>query len=144
MSSETRDKLLAELARKEALVENLERQCNEARSQIALLRHQAAAEQGPPAEAPVPGATREPRDTPLKNSEKLRLFRQLFRDREDVFPLYWENPKRGKSGILGAASGLLFEGLGPWSGLLYALSGHGDPREARRTANLGGRLRCSL
>ncbi len=34
----------------------------------------------------------------LSNSEKITLFRSLFRGREDVFPRRWENPKTGKSG----------------------------------------------
>ncbi len=31
-------------------------------------------------------------------TEKIALFRSLFRGREDVFPRRWENPKTGKSG----------------------------------------------
>jgi superfamily II DNA or RNA helicase len=31
-------------------------------------------------------------------SEKIALFRSLFRGREDVFPRRWDNPKAGKSG----------------------------------------------
>ena len=31
-------------------------------------------------------------------SEKIALFRSLFRGREDVFPRRWDNPKTGKSG----------------------------------------------
>lgn len=34
----------------------------------------------------------------FSNSEKITLFRSLFRGREDVFPRRWENPKTGKSG----------------------------------------------
>ncbi|WP_341327724.1 hypothetical protein [Methylotuvimicrobium sp. KM2] len=32
------------------------------------------------------------------NAEKIRLFRNLFRGREDVYPKRWENSKTGKSG----------------------------------------------
>jgi superfamily II DNA or RNA helicase len=35
---------------------------------------------------------------PSSNQEKIVLFRSLFRGREDVFPLRWENTKTGKSG----------------------------------------------
>jgi hypothetical protein len=34
----------------------------------------------------------------LSNSEKIALFRSLFRGRDDVFPRRWENSKTGKSG----------------------------------------------
>ncbi len=32
------------------------------------------------------------------NAEKIRLFRELFKGREDVYPRRWENSKTGKSG----------------------------------------------
>jgi hypothetical protein len=34
----------------------------------------------------------------LSNSDKVALFRSLFRGRDDVFPRRWENSKTGKSG----------------------------------------------
>ncbi len=36
--------------------------------------------------------------TASTTSEKIALFRSLFRGREEVFPRRWENPKSGKSG----------------------------------------------
>ncbi len=42
---------------------------------------------------PVPTVT-----TALSNQEKVTIFRQLFRGREDVFPTRWENTRSGKSG----------------------------------------------
>jgi superfamily II DNA or RNA helicase len=38
------------------------------------------------------------RQSTLSNSDKVALFRSLFRGREDVFPRRWENSKTGKSG----------------------------------------------
>jgi superfamily II DNA or RNA helicase len=38
------------------------------------------------------------RQAALSNSEKVWLFRSLFKGREDVFPRRWENSKTGKSG----------------------------------------------
>ncbi len=35
---------------------------------------------------------------PETNDEKVRLFLDLFRCRQDVFPKYWENSKNGKKG----------------------------------------------
>ena len=34
----------------------------------------------------------------LSNAEKVALFRSLFRGRDDVFPLRWQNSKTGKTG----------------------------------------------
>jgi superfamily II DNA or RNA helicase len=36
--------------------------------------------------------------TALSNAEKVTLFRSLFRGRDDVFPLRWENSNSGKAG----------------------------------------------
>ena len=38
------------------------------------------------------------RATTLSNREKLVIFRELFRGREEVFPTRWENMKSGRSG----------------------------------------------
>jgi hypothetical protein len=34
----------------------------------------------------------------LTNSQKLAVFRDLFRGREDIYPTRWENSRTGKSG----------------------------------------------
>ncbi|MDF0599419.1 DEAD/DEAH box helicase family protein [Psychromarinibacter sp. C21-152] len=49
-----------------------------------------AAQSAPPPTDPV--------QTDLSNQEKIGIFRDLFRGREDVFPVRWENAKSGKSG----------------------------------------------
>ena len=41
---------------------------------------------------------------PATNAEKIRLFRSLFRGREDVFARRWENPKTGKAGYAPACA----------------------------------------
>ena len=38
------------------------------------------------------------RATTLSNADKVTLFRSLFRGRDDVFPLRWQNSKTGKAG----------------------------------------------
>ena len=35
---------------------------------------------------------------PLSSSEKIDIFRTLFRGRKDVYPLRWDNQKTGRSG----------------------------------------------
>jgi len=47
-------------------------------------------------------------DTP---AEKVRLFRQLFRGREDVFPKLWLSPKTGKKGYAPACSNEWVHGI---------------------------------
>ncbi len=49
---------------------------------------------------PTPGAieTRETAQTRLSTSEKVALFRKLFRGRTDVYPVRWEAKSTGKSG----------------------------------------------
>ena len=42
--------------------------------------------------------SREHMDSPVSNEQKIVLFRSLFRGREDVFALRWENPRTGRSG----------------------------------------------
>jgi hypothetical protein len=43
-------------------------------------------------------------EVPASNNEKIALFRSLFRGREDVFALRWENPRTGKSGYAPACT----------------------------------------
>jgi len=40
----------------------------------------------------------DPIQSSLSNQEKIDIFRNLFRGREDVFPVRWKNAKSGKSG----------------------------------------------
>lgn len=43
-------------------------------------------------------ATKADNSTPLSSSETISIFRSLFRGREDVYPLRWDNKKTGRSG----------------------------------------------
>lgn len=47
----------------------------------------------------------------ISNSRKIKIFRSLFRGREDVFPLRWENSKTGKSGYAIACGNEWVRGL---------------------------------
>src|SRR5581483_4800743 len=46
-----------------------------------------------------------PRDVPTSASEKVALVRRLFRGREDVYAVRWENARTGKSGYVPAVAG---------------------------------------
>jgi superfamily II DNA or RNA helicase len=47
----------------------------------------------------------------LSNADKVALFRSLFRGRDDVFPLRWQNIKTGKSGYAPACHNEWFRGV---------------------------------
>jgi len=51
-----------------------------------------------------PGETREHATGALSTSEKVALFRRLFRGRVDVYPVRWESTKTGKSGYVPACA----------------------------------------
>ncbi len=91
-----------ELTKAEARLKVLERELSETRVRIQVLRDQLAA---PPARElyqitpPVSAAVRE-----MTSAEKLALFGQLFRGREDVFARLWVNPKKQTKGYAPACA----------------------------------------
>jgi len=92
----TRDELLAQIGEEEARLARLERQRDEARARLEVLRHQLAATPSPPATPHLPVITgTAAASTP---AEKVSLFRQLFRGRGDVFPRLWVNARKGRRG----------------------------------------------
>ena len=99
MSSPTRNALLEELAREQAMLEDLDRQRERAAALILALRERIAATRvqerpvSPPTEL-VAGSG----SACMTSEDKLKLFRSLFRGRMDVFPRLWTNTKRGTKG----------------------------------------------
>ena len=55
--------------------------------------------------APAKPAATPARDGPASASEKIALVRRLFRGREDVYAVRWENTRTGKSGYVPAVAG---------------------------------------
>ena len=47
----------------------------------------------------------------FSSQEKIHIFRQLFRGREDVFPKRWDNRKTGRSGYSPACSNEWVRGI---------------------------------
>ena len=89
-----REELLDAIAREEGRVARLESEQADARSRLAALRAEVASFGAEPeirvrlpvvAEAPVP----------YTSAEKVKLFRSLFRGREDVFPTRFVSKKTG-------------------------------------------------
>ncbi len=103
----TKEAVLAEIERQEAMLRDLDRQRDETRTRLAGLRERVTvierARAVPPArpappQPPLPRASEA--SPPYTGTDKLRLFRALFRGHEDVYPKYWENPAKGKKGLL--------------------------------------------
>jgi hypothetical protein len=76
---------------------------------LEQLKKRAAAEVQPTMSAQIAGAIASP--TGLSNSEKITLFRSLFRGRDDIFPRRWENSKSGKSGYAPACHNEWIRGI---------------------------------
>jgi superfamily II DNA or RNA helicase len=104
-----RDELLAELTREEAHLTELERQREAARSRMEALRAELVALS---AEKPVQSvlAVLDVQATPTA-TEKVRLFRALFRGREDIFPTRFTSKKTGKAGYAPACANKFVRGV---------------------------------
>ena len=86
-------KQIADLQRR--LLE-LDRERADVRAALEQLQGQVTASEVQTATSPVADAVASA--TVLSNTEKIALFRSLFRGRDDVFPRRWENKKTDKSG----------------------------------------------
>ncbi len=105
-----KQELLAELSREEARLAELERQQEVARSRMAALRMELAIlSQGEPAE-PVPPVAAAV-GAPATPEEKVRLFRALFRGREEIFPTRFLSKKTGKAGYAPACANKFLRGV---------------------------------
>jgi hypothetical protein len=119
-----RDELLAELTRREADLAELERQRDAARSRMEALRAELVAlSADEPVQSTLAVTTGPP--APSTPTEKVRLFRGLFKGREDIFPTRFLSKKTGKAGYAPAcarsplrswkASRPKRRGVGSWS-----------------------------
>lgn len=68
---------------------------------IALLESHGIQRRSP---NPVVLVAREPEPSKLSTSEKVALFRRLFRGRTDVYPIRWEGKTSGKTGYAPACA----------------------------------------
>jgi hypothetical protein len=91
------DSLHQAIAREEAHITELTHKRNESRERLAALKAKLAKMESTPATPSAP-AIQPDTDTPTTAEEKISLFRQLFRGRNDVFPLLWMSSKTGRKG----------------------------------------------
>ncbi len=99
----SRDVILQELTREDAMLAGLERARDEARARIELLRSElAAASVTTP--IPLPSPPARVSKSAHTAADKVNLFRSLFRGRIDIFPLRFVSKKTGKPGYAPACS----------------------------------------
>jgi hypothetical protein len=97
-----------EIADLQKRLADIDRERAEVVAALAQLKRNAAAER----QATITQTTTDSvRQAALSNSEKVALFRSLFRGREDVFPRRWENAKIGKSGYAPACHNEWIRGI---------------------------------
>ena len=97
------DELRDAIAREEAALARLEAQQAESRQHLTALRAELAAVGAEP-EIRVNGPLALEAPIPRTPAVKVRLFRSLFRGREDVFPTRFVSSKTGKSGYAPACA----------------------------------------
>lgn len=103
-----RDPLVTELAKAESDLKRIEVQRIAAKARIAALRNELATLDATPlplAPEPLSGLT------PRTPADKVKLFRQLFRGRPDVYPTRFVSKKTGKPGYAPACSNKFVPGV---------------------------------
>jgi hypothetical protein len=108
VASAPHDTLVTELAKAESDLERIEAQRTAANARITALRNELAAlDTTPRCVAPEPLLELAPR-TP---ADKVKLFRQLFRGRPDLYPTRFVSKKTGKAGYAPACSNKFVPGV---------------------------------
>src|SRR4051812_548776 len=105
MPVSTKTDLLQELAREEARLAELNRQRETARSRVKALREELAVL--PASSLPVITNAQ----APTTSTDKVHLFRSLFRGRKDIFPTRFESKRTGKPGYAPACANKFVRGV---------------------------------
>lgn len=103
--------LASEIAKEEANVRRLDAERTEAEARLAVLRRELATLEAAPAPTPAPEPARPRNGGPRTSDEKVRLFRQLFRGRPDLYPTRFVSKKTGKPGYAPACSNKFVPGV---------------------------------
>jgi hypothetical protein len=102
-----RDKVLEAIAREQALIARLERDRDDAQARVRSLQE----ELNPPAGGAEHAAAPPRSLLPGTVAEKVSLFRNLFRGRQDVFPKLWVNPLTACKGYAPACANEWMRGV---------------------------------
>jgi hypothetical protein len=108
-STSTRDRLLMQIAREEARLAALDHEHEQASARLAALRARLASAR--PEATVADGLSLPAAPARLAPLEKVRLFRELFRRREDVFPVRFESKKTGRAGYGPACANKFVRGV---------------------------------
>jgi hypothetical protein len=85
------------IAREQALLADLAHKHHESRERLTALKTALAVMESTPAVSSAPSVPPNA-DVPTTADGKISLFRQLFRGRDDVFPVLWMSSKTGRKG----------------------------------------------
>ncbi len=106
----SRDAIRDAIAQEDALLVTLEAQQDESRHRLTALRAELAAFNAEPEiQVRPPRAIEAP--IPRTATDKIRLFRSLFRGREDIFPTRFVSTKTGKNGYAPACQNKFVRGV---------------------------------
>jgi superfamily II DNA or RNA helicase len=103
-----KQQLLAELAREESCLAAIESRRQAVHSRVEVLRAKLMALS---AEEPIQSALPIALGAQLTPADKVRLFRALFRGREDIFPTRFTSRKTGKAGYAPACANKFVRGV---------------------------------
>ena len=106
-----RDQLVEEIETIEALLARLAGEEGQARSRLAALKAELSSVDATEARIQVRLPARGPAATPTTPEEKVRLFRELFVGRQDVFPTRFVSKKTGKPGYAPACTNKFVRGV---------------------------------
>ena len=82
------------------------------RAEVLAALEQSEAEEAAKLQSTIAQGTGDiARQAALSNSDKVALFRSLFKGREDIFPRRWENSKTGRSGYAPACHNEWIRGI---------------------------------
>ena len=105
-----RETLLDAIEKEQELLARLEREQSQGRTRLATLRSELALF-GPDPEIRVHLQLQPALPTPRTPADKVKLFRQLFRGRDDVFPTRFVSKKTGKPGYAPACAKKFVRGV---------------------------------
>ena len=109
MTSSSREELQEAVAREEAQVARLEEERRQAQGRLDALRIELAPLETPARDRHLPLLPDPAR--PETSAEKVSLFRQLFRGRDDLYPKLWTNTTTGRKGYAPACANEWVRGI---------------------------------
>jgi hypothetical protein len=109
MTSSAADDLRAAIAREEARLASLDDERRQAQGRLEALRVQLAASEAPAAYRTLPLLPDSAR--PESSAEKVAVFRELFRGRDDLYPKLWTNTTTSRKGYAPACANEWVRGI---------------------------------